>query len=318
MQTFLPYPDDRASAAVLDDKRLGKQRVETLQILRALTWHTYGWRNHPAVRMWRGFVPALVAYGAAVCDEWVSRGRADAVKPVLLEFTGGVVPGWDRLHADGRRPPWLGLEALHLSHASALVRKEPEHYRPVFPDVPDDLPYLWPPAAFPRWPAHRGHAEALPVAAATELLGLPELGEGSRTALAELLAGRSADLASADPDALSATGLVAGMATPGSTVWVVPGEEPPMPGVAPWVPAGLVGGSAVSASIARPPKPEDLDRVAAEVAAAAADPEFRFLRVSQLVTVAAGDAGLVVVDPGVTGAPDLGLPTLRLHLSGPG
>ncbi|HMC68015.1 MAG TPA: pyrimidine dimer DNA glycosylase/endonuclease V, partial [Mycobacteriales bacterium] len=36
MQTFLPYSRFDASAAVLDDLRLGKQRVETLQILRAL------------------------------------------------------------------------------------------------------------------------------------------------------------------------------------------------------------------------------------------------------------------------------------------
>ena len=140
MQTFLPYPDDRLSAAVLDDKRLGKQRVETLQILRALTWSTYGWRNHPAVRMWRGFVPALVAYGAAVCDEWVARGRADAVKPVLLEFTGGVEPSWDRLHAAGLTSaggcgdavrnitgcPVAGIAGEELFDAQAVVEEAAE------------------------------------------------------------------------------------------------------------------------------------------------------------------------------------------------
>jgi hypothetical protein len=49
VQTFLPYPDFAASAAVLDTKRLGKQRVETVQVLRGLTLPTYGWRHHPAV-----------------------------------------------------------------------------------------------------------------------------------------------------------------------------------------------------------------------------------------------------------------------------
>ena len=57
MQTFLPYADPRASAACLDDRRLGKQRVETFQVLRAITWPTYGWKHHPVTRMWRGFVP---------------------------------------------------------------------------------------------------------------------------------------------------------------------------------------------------------------------------------------------------------------------
>ena len=33
MQTFLPYPDFHESAKVLDMKRLGKQRVEVLQLL---------------------------------------------------------------------------------------------------------------------------------------------------------------------------------------------------------------------------------------------------------------------------------------------
>jgi hypothetical protein len=36
LQTFLPYPDFAESAAVLDRMRLGKQRVETLQIAQAL------------------------------------------------------------------------------------------------------------------------------------------------------------------------------------------------------------------------------------------------------------------------------------------
>lgn len=41
-------------------------------------------------------------------------------------------------------PPWLGDEAFHRSHQSNLLRKLPEHYGPLFPGVPDDLPYVWP------------------------------------------------------------------------------------------------------------------------------------------------------------------------------
>ena len=48
------------------------------------------------------------------------------------------------LAADGLLPPWLGDHALHRSHQSSLVRKDPAHYRRFFPDVPDDLPYVWP------------------------------------------------------------------------------------------------------------------------------------------------------------------------------
>jgi hypothetical protein len=42
LQTFLPYPDFAASAQALDQRRLGKQRVEALQVLRALTTPGYG------------------------------------------------------------------------------------------------------------------------------------------------------------------------------------------------------------------------------------------------------------------------------------
>ena len=40
MQTFLPYPDFKKSASCLDYKRLGKQRVEGLQILNAIQGDT--------------------------------------------------------------------------------------------------------------------------------------------------------------------------------------------------------------------------------------------------------------------------------------
>ena len=37
MQTFLPYADFERSLRALDPKRLGKQRVECIQVLRGLT-----------------------------------------------------------------------------------------------------------------------------------------------------------------------------------------------------------------------------------------------------------------------------------------
>lgn len=50
----------------------------------------------------------------------------------------------DELAAAGALPPWLGDEDFHRRHRSSLLRKDPEHYRPLFPDDPDDLPYVWP------------------------------------------------------------------------------------------------------------------------------------------------------------------------------
>ena len=67
MQTFLPYADFKETAKCLDMKRLGKMRVEAMQILMVLTGLNKGkaWTNHPAVKMWRGYEAALAEYSYA-------------------------------------------------------------------------------------------------------------------------------------------------------------------------------------------------------------------------------------------------------------
>jgi hypothetical protein len=145
VQTFLPYPDFARSARVLDARRLGKQRVEVLQICNALHRETGGWINHPATRMWRGYEPALVAYGLAVTSRWTSLGHVDTVHDKLVAHLHGEPERTQReLRALGMLPSWLGRRALHRAYRSALVRKDPEHYRALFPDVPEDLEYVWP------------------------------------------------------------------------------------------------------------------------------------------------------------------------------
>jgi len=71
MQTFLPYPHFSRTARALDRRRLGKQRVEVLQIynVHRSTGVTTGWANHPAVRMWKGHDYMLLSYGIAICRD---------------------------------------------------------------------------------------------------------------------------------------------------------------------------------------------------------------------------------------------------------
>jgi hypothetical protein len=140
VNTFLPYPSFVKSAQILDRQRLGKQRVEAVQILRANLGLTKGWRNHPAAKMWRGHEYALSVYGITVCEEWIHRGYKDSLLPEfekaasVLEHT---VPPFGPLIM----PTWLGNAEFHRSHRSNLKRKDPVHY--AF-DEPDDLPYVWP------------------------------------------------------------------------------------------------------------------------------------------------------------------------------
>ena len=137
MQTFLPYADFAQSATVLDMKRLGKQRVEVLQLLNSLYKSDYrGWKNHPCREMWRATPQALVDYGLAICKEWVSRGYKDTCYDKIDAYsTGANLYGY---------PNWFGREDIHLSHKSNLIRKHPEHYKPLWPDVQDNLEYIWP------------------------------------------------------------------------------------------------------------------------------------------------------------------------------
>lgn len=141
MQTFLPYADFEESAYALDPLRLGKQRVENLQIMKALLVEGYGWKNHPATKMWRGYEFCLLTYQKAITDEWVHNlGRVDTcfVKTARVYFEHF------KTTDDGPKPPWLGDEKFHISHQSNLIRKDPEYYGKQFPGVPDNLPYVWP------------------------------------------------------------------------------------------------------------------------------------------------------------------------------
>jgi hypothetical protein len=149
VQTFLPYADFDRTMTVLDRKRLGKQRVECIQIIRGLVVPGYGWRHHPAVKMWAGCLEALGAYGLASARAWVATGFADTCADTIRTdlATAGVaqVREQEELAEAGELPLWLGDPAFHRSHQSSLLRKDPEHYGPLFPGVPDDLPYVWPP-----------------------------------------------------------------------------------------------------------------------------------------------------------------------------
>lgn len=136
MQTFLPYQDFVRSAQCLDRQRLGKQRVEAKQLLRALLGETRGWARHPAALMWRGHEWWLALYGATVCEEWRARGYQDAQLPFF-------VAALRRLEPPANLPPWL-TPRFCRAHRSNLVRKLPEHYRQFWPRVPADLPYVWP------------------------------------------------------------------------------------------------------------------------------------------------------------------------------
>lgn len=135
MQTFVPYDSFTKSAECLDYRRLGKQRVETLQILKSLTIPGYGWSNHPATKMWEGHVNGLCAYGIDVCKAWIAHGYNDTCLQKMVDI---IEPDWSDL------PAWWGDDNVHASHRANLLRKLPEHYTQFGWTEDPSLPYVWP------------------------------------------------------------------------------------------------------------------------------------------------------------------------------
>lgn len=148
MQTFLPYADFDLSAKALDTKRLGKQRVETYQILNTLGVNPYkppkgkGWANHPAVLMWERHEYSLCNYGISMCKEWAIRGYNDTLLVKILDIRASIERNSKNLYT--LPPYWFGDEQLHASHRSNLLRKNPDYYAHMNWAEPDNLPYFWP------------------------------------------------------------------------------------------------------------------------------------------------------------------------------
>ena len=144
MQTFLPFAHFGQSARALDYRRLGKQRVEGYQILKALTGQyadTNAWTNHPAVRMWRGFVPALTEYTLVCCEAWQSYGYLDTIADKVYEAFSAEV---EQFADNPILPHWLNDERVHASHRAMLHRKNPVYYMDWTNEAKTISEYYWP------------------------------------------------------------------------------------------------------------------------------------------------------------------------------
>ena len=141
MQTFLPYSNFQKTAEVLDWRRLGKQRVEGMQIIKTiLTPEQKGWQNHPIVIMWTPYVTALMLYTNTIINEWIKRGYNNNME---LYKIGSII-----------MPDWLGNKKFHASHRANLLRKDYEYYSKFGWGENPKSPYVWLDADHIRWYEH--------------------------------------------------------------------------------------------------------------------------------------------------------------------
>ena len=126
MQTFLPHKDFSETAKHLDRKRLIKQSVENLQVLKSLSGYydrTGAWVNHPAVKMWRGHEDWLLLYNEAIVREIILRGYKNSTRE-----TFDSIYQENFIALESESPWWLGNESLHYSHKGRLYEKDQESY----------------------------------------------------------------------------------------------------------------------------------------------------------------------------------------------
>jgi len=126
MQTFLPHKDFSETAKHLDRKRLIKQSVENLQVLKSLSGYydrTGAWVNHPAVKMWRGHEDWLFLYNEAIVREIILRGYKNSTRE-----TFDSIYQENFIALESESPWWLGNESLHYSHKGRLYEKDQESY----------------------------------------------------------------------------------------------------------------------------------------------------------------------------------------------
>lgn len=128
MQTFLPSRNFITSAQMLDSKRLNKQILEGYQILNVLSGRSMGWRNHPAVKMWKNHERSLHLYINAMIMEAKLRGiKTDTNENNIRALFDSLGHTWG-----GGMPDWYFDEHTMMrvvtTHKANLFNKDPLYY----------------------------------------------------------------------------------------------------------------------------------------------------------------------------------------------
>jgi hypothetical protein len=138
VNTFITSNSLVECASVLDVKRLGKQRLECKEIINILLGVSDGWSNHPAAKMWIGYVDALKVYCNHIVREWVFRGYDNNFEIYKFEDESAVLFPW-----------WFVWAPFQLTHKCSLLRKDPDFYSQKFKLTSQEaefmeLGYIWP------------------------------------------------------------------------------------------------------------------------------------------------------------------------------
>ena len=158
MQTFLTSTNSLECAQNLDNKRLNKQILEGYQILNVLSGRskTGGWRNHPAVLMWKGYERGLWSYIESMVQ--VANLRGIKTENNVKNLNALYEQCWEDW-GDEHPEFWLDDNKrmrIITTHRANLFKKDPLYYvkyqyavdspynAPCCPDRKEPCKYYWP------------------------------------------------------------------------------------------------------------------------------------------------------------------------------
>ena len=153
VQTFLPYVCIRTSLQVLDSRRLQKQSVEAFQIYLNLIDPTRkGFKNHPVVKMWRDYIPALRLYICEAVYQTSLRLTKAGIPYKTTKMTENIIKYnialSDEELKNFKYPDWWGRVDVHGSHQAMLYRKgekgKLDNYKSFAVAAPYFDNYVWP------------------------------------------------------------------------------------------------------------------------------------------------------------------------------
>ncbi len=157
MQTFLTSTNSLKCAQNLDSKRLNKQILEGYQILNVLSGRTKGgWRNHPAVLMWKGYEHGLWQYVGSMINIASLRGiKTENNVKNLNALYAECSDDWGNEHPAFWRDENKVMRII-TTHRANLFKKDPLYYvkyqyavdspynAPCCPDRKEPCKYYWP------------------------------------------------------------------------------------------------------------------------------------------------------------------------------
>lgn len=144
VNTFVTSNSVSECASNLDNKRLGKQRVEAKQIIDCIESKlTKGFGNHPATLMWKDHIIGLKYYCNAMIKEWKSRknSKGEPFKNTMEIYELDIKDEKEIM------PWWFYCKQLQLTHKCSLLRKNPVYYKFELTEKEQEFMYtgyMWP------------------------------------------------------------------------------------------------------------------------------------------------------------------------------